>query len=209
MRPAAAFCLSLPAVLLAGAALARCPTSDDISAGIVYSNTVAGQESINVAFGTTAYLASYYELGDQGLTKQFLMLKGVYPQTLTAITAAEVLTISYHYPVGQAEFPEPREGVSWQVEAVVAQGADSLTETQSYTFGREEEREIGDCTFGVIPYDIETRSEAYGAQVLGMFYVPVLGVAFPDVRRDLPESGEVAFSESMTTYPALLAQWGN
>ena len=62
MRLAAALCLSLPAVLLAGEALARCPTSDDISAGIVYSNTVAGQESINVAFGTTAYLASYYEL---------------------------------------------------------------------------------------------------------------------------------------------------
>lgn len=209
MRPAAAICLSLPVIALAGAALARCPTADDISAGIVYSSTVAGEESINVAFGTTAYLASYYELGEQGLTKQFLMLKGVYPQTLTAITASEVLTISYHYAVGQGEFPEPREGVSWQVEAVVAQGADSLSETQSYTFGREERREIGDCTFGVIPYDIETRSAAYGAQVLGMFYVPVLGVAFPDVRRDLADPESVDFAERMTTYPALLAQWGN
>ena len=204
MRPFLAFLLLAPS-----AALARCPTADDISNGIVYANTLKGSESINVAYGTTAYLASYYELGDYGLTKTFLMLKGVYPLSLTAITSDPLLTVSYHYAVPQSAFPEPAPGVNWQVEAVLARGDDTVKEVQTYTFGAEEERSIGGCDVLVLPYDIATESEMFGTQTLEMLYFPVLGLAFPDVRRGLAEGDLPDFTEKMTTYPDLLAEWGN
>ncbi|MBR9762314.1 MAG: hypothetical protein GYB53_01935 [Rhodobacteraceae bacterium] len=197
------------ALLLPSSAVARCPVSDDISRGIVYASTLGESESIHVAMGTSSFLASYYELGDYGLTKQFLLLKGAYPLSLTSVVGDEALTISYHYPIPQAGFPEPAPGVNWQVEAVVAQGEVSLSETHSYTFGNEVERKIGNCSFLVVPYDIETRSEVYGAQVLPMFYIPVLGVSFPDSAREGSADEDPDFSERMTTYPDLLAEWGN
>ncbi|WP_010141740.1 hypothetical protein [Oceanicola sp. S124] len=197
------------ALLLPSAVAARCPVSDDISRGIVYASTLGESESIHVAMGTSSFLASYYELGDYGLTKQFLLLKGAYPLSLTTIVTDEALTISYHYPIPQAGFPEPAPGVNWQVEAVVAQGEVSLTELHSYTFGGEVERQIGNCSYLVVPYDIETSSDVYGAQVLPMFYIPVLGVSFPDSSREAGVGEGVEFSERMTTYPDLLTEWGN
>lgn len=204
MRP-----LLILAALLPTGAAARCPVSDDISRGIVYISTLGEEEAIQVAMGTSSFLSSYFELGEYGLTKQYLLIKGAYPLSLTSVMTEEALTISYHYPVPQTGFPEPAPGVNWQIEAVVAQGDVSLVETHGYTFGAERERRIGDCSYLVVPYDIETSSEVYGTQVLPMFYIPVLGVSFPDSSRESGVGEGVAFSERMTTYPDLLAEWGN
>ena len=204
MRP-----LLILAMLLPSGAVARCPVSDDISKGIVYISTLGEEEAIQVAMGTSSFLSSYFELGEYGLTKQFLLLKGAYPLSLTSVMTEEALTVSYDYPVPQAGFPAPAPGVNWQVEAVVAQGDVSLVETHSYTFGSEVERRIGDCSYLVVPYDIETASDVYGTQVLPMFYIPVLGVSFPDSSREQGVGEGAEFSERMTTYPDLLAEWGN
>lgn len=200
--------LALPAV-----AMARCPGSDDISAGIVHGYVdAAGQEVLDVAFGTTSYLATYYELGAFGLTRQRLMLKGVYPLAVTTIVSDEVVTTAYDYGVVQAAFPAPAPGVSWQVEVSVTRGGAHHLETQGYTFGAAEERAIGACSYRVIPYDILTDSPERPPGILRMFHVPVLGVSFPDPRRDSGTGDGADMSrraERMTTYPDLLAEWGN
>lgn len=166
--------MALTALLLPGAALAQCPTADDLAAGIRFTGE-QGETEVFTALDDTLVRAAYRS--PDGLESDAVLAHGLYLVELISQpgSAAENRSL-YAYPVLAREMPMPQSGGSWEVDATVTVGEHSATEQQAYSFGVPERVSFGDCTYEVIP--VEVTYSTMGDTVETYHYVPDLGLAY-------------------------------
>lgn len=168
LRPA------LLALALPGAALAQCPTADDLARGILFTGENGETELFTAGNGDTV-LARYRS--PDGLESDAVLARGVYLTELVSQPGSEAENLSvYAYPLLAREMPLPEPGASFEVDAEVTVGSHSATEAQSYSFGSIEEVRFGDCAYEVIPVEV-TYSTLQGT-VETYHYVPALGITY-------------------------------
>lgn len=162
------------ALLLAGPAMGQtaCPVADDLFRGIRVDFDGGRVETYRSA-GQGVVLMEGREADGPG----YRLNLGQGTHVLRYETPGDVSSVQvYDYGVGPAEMPVPVPGGRWQVEvSVTAPGRDRI-EAQAQAYDQETTRQIGACSYRVVPVVIAY--DTADAYMEGLDYLPELGFAY-------------------------------
>lgn len=170
--------VTLLMALGAGPALAQCPTGADLTgAGITLLHDDGSSDYLLA--GEPGTVRAMVRFSD-GYGANNLYGQGVHLlQLMDAWDGRpdlQTLRI-YDYGMAPTELPVPAPGLTWSIDYEVRTSDGVGKERQDQSWGMAEERTFGDCTYQVIPGEIEY-TYPDGSHREEMLYFPDLGVSF-------------------------------
>ena len=180
-------------ILLAGPALADCPTADDLATGIRVTETTGDYSTYRDAGDGVVEVTISFEGEDTALNQ---LARGVYVLRL-ASTEDDVLILSSviasDYGMAPADLPLPAPNTENSFEVRSTSFDWSGTETQTHRWGADKTVTIGDCTWRAIPgtLDYETELETWSETVL---FLPDLGLGLLTSITDANETQTFTFT---------------
>lgn len=183
-RIAACALLVLPA-----AALADCPTADDLEKGILF-HVDGGDREVFRRFSDDV-ISSVYSYGDGGPESRFLLGRGMYLLETTEVENGVTLAgskVVYAFEMGVDEMPLPTPEAGWTTDVIVREGTFLDTETQIYSFGPQTQVSFGACTYDMIPV-IQSYRPDPDEVVEYVNWLPELGISYL-VRASYPDGDD-------------------
>lgn len=169
--------LSLALQTISGTALAQCPTSEALAAGIRFG--IDGGDTETFRSFAPGVIVSLYEAADPPASR-VLLAQGVYLLDLIDIEDGKPqpgTRTTYSYPMKPPDMPVPQPGGSWSVTAAVFDMGDLRSEEQVYSFGAAATATYGTCRYDMVPITITYPGDT-GDAVDVLHYLPSLGLSY-------------------------------
>lgn len=169
----------LALLLLPGVATAQgaCPVAEDLSRGIRVTFDDGGTQSFRRA-GEPGVVRIAGRAWD-GSAYRMEVGQGLYVLTYVYLGADgmpdEASRVSYDYGMAPAELPVPAPGGRFQAVATMTDATGVFAQAISQAAGEVERREIGGCSYDVLPLGIAY--DTVNAYTEGLDYLPELGIA--------------------------------
>ncbi|MDA7425944.1 hypothetical protein [Thalassococcus lentus] len=181
MRPL----IGLALLAAPSAAIAACPTANDLSTGIRFEVS-GGDAEVFTTFGESS-LQSIYFIGDDPVTR-VLLARGLYLLEVVDIDESGALDLAtrstYAYAMPPGELPLPKAGSTYSAEYVLTENGQPSSETELYSFGQETGVSFGACEYAAIPIDVR-----YGnGDIDELMWLPELGLSY--LTRSIYDGGD-------------------
>lgn len=145
------FALPVTFCLAASHALAACPTSADLKAGVAFTLSDGSREVFRRL--DNSKIEAIWADGS-GVAVRNVLAKGLYLIDVGDLVNGKVQSDGRSvttFPVSAARLPDVTPGTKWTVEVVAKEDGATITSNEEYTFGKGKRFEIGGCAYTGVP----------------------------------------------------------
>ncbi len=155
-----------------GAALANCPTADDLTGGIRFAMPDGAYWDLS---GHGSDRVAYFQWSPDFEVQRMELAEGIFIASLVADSMEEPWRSEFE-PRPSA-FPEPAANTAWETRMTSRGLGINRVDDMTYTFGAAQQMTFGDCAFTYLPMTL--RSEPVSQEGEGVsseyLYFPELG----------------------------------
>lgn len=167
----------LVACLAPAAAMAACPTGDDLKTGIRFATS--GGDTEEFSRFTEDTVASHYYVGGV-LDSRVLLARGLYLSEYLVMKDGQPdleTRSTYVFPMAPGDMPLPAPGGVFSVNITVNDAGALYGETDIYTSGQETQVRFGSCAYRMIPVEFRFEPDETNSVEL-LHWLPDLGLSY-------------------------------